>query len=67
MDEANIRFLAHVEALVTERAALEAEIAGMVAHNKHQEMIGESGMYEESTFAKLADKLCDIAIKLFEL
>ena len=40
-----------------ELAALETEVHGMDAHNAHQTAIGESSMYEQSAYERIAEQM----------
>lgn len=43
-----------------ELAALEAEVHGMDAHNAHQTAIGESSMYEQGAYERIADQIREL-------
>ena len=66
MNEGEVRMLAKLQALMTERDSINTCVAGMVAENQQRAVLGLSMAYGESDFAYEADRLEVLAARMME-
>ena len=64
MDDATVRSLAQIYALVAEMEAIKADMAGMIAENQYREYCGDRNTYGQIPFFNLRDKLEGICCAL---